>query len=278
MDNNKSVMPLVHHGRARRGRGLRVPRLEAGTITADVLDRDPHAAQPADRAERPTEPAYPFTSVLCGVDNSANARAARDQAELLASPGGTVELVSAPQLTQHGHRALDDGCEGHDVLALGAGAAARAAVEHAPIPILVARWCPLGTRVTDRILVPVDDSLESSRAVELAGQLAAVHGGTVTILGAPPRDAALQRAIAASGRVLLRTTGAAPRLFGEQLPRERAIPSAAVTLNASLVVLGYGSSRTARRMTAQIARDVECSVLAVPASYRSHAERFDSDQ
>jgi hypothetical protein len=95
---------------------------------------------------------------------------ARDQADLLASPAGRVELVPAPQLTRHGPRALRDRCEGHDLLVLGAGAAARAAVEHAPIPVLVARWGAIDTKVTDTILVPVEDSPESSRAVKLAGQ------------------------------------------------------------------------------------------------------------
>jgi nucleotide-binding universal stress UspA family protein len=274
MDLNRSLMPLTRRQPDSRAserpdgtahQRMHPSRLEAGIITGHVLDRDLDVAQPADRAEGPAEPACTFSSVLCGIDRSANAHAARDQAELLASPGGTVELVPAPQLTHEGHRALSERCEGHDLLALGAGAAARAAVEHAPIPILIARWSPPGTRVTDTILMPVDDSPESSRAVELAGRLAAGHGGTVTIIGAPPRDPAFQRAIAASSRVLLHSTGATPRLFNEQLPPERAIPAAAATLTASLLVLRAGSSETARRMTLQIAGRVGCSVLAVPA-------------
>src|SRR5215211_6193097 len=149
MDINRSVTPLTGRrpdSRAskrpvgRTQRTLHPPRLEAGILTGHVLDRHLHAVQPADGAERPAEPACTFSSVLCGIDRSANARAARDQAELLASPGGTVEVVPAPQLTHHGHRALNERCEGHDLLALGAGAAARAAVEHTPIPILIARW------------------------------------------------------------------------------------------------------------------------------------------
>jgi nucleotide-binding universal stress UspA family protein len=187
---------------------------------------------------------------------------------LLAAPGAALELVPGPELTHHGRRALQDACQGYGLLALGADAAALVAVEHAPIPVLLARWCPLGTDVTDTILVPVDDSPESGRAVALAGGIAANHGGTVTILAAPPRDPALQRAIAASGRVLLQITGAAPRRFGEQLPREHAIPSAASALTASLVVLGSGSGEPARRMTAQIAGSIGCSVLAVPAGAR----------
>jgi nucleotide-binding universal stress UspA family protein len=236
------------------------------------------------RAHRPppqagTEPGPPgaFSSVLCAADTSANSRAAYDQAVLLASPSGTVERVPRPELTRHGHRALHDACDGHDLLALGADGAASAAVQHAPIPVLIARWCPLGIDVTDTILVPVDDSPEASRAVAFAGRIAAAHGGTVTILRAAPRDPALQRTIDASGRVLLETTGAAPRHYGEQLPREHAIPSAATALTASLVVLGCGSSEPDRRMTAQIAGAIGCSVLVVPTLEPIPARRFMRD-
>jgi nucleotide-binding universal stress UspA family protein len=216
------------------------------------------------RLERPAARAPLFRGVLCGVDRSAGSRAAHEQAVLLASLGGRVELVPALRLTCHGHRALDRACHGYDLLALGAGAGASVAVEYAPIPVLVARWCLPGTDVADRILVVVDDSPASSHAVELAGRLAAAHGGTVTILGAPPGDPARRRAIAAGRRVLLQITGAAPRVLGEQLPREHAIPSAAAALTASLVVLGTGRRQGARRMTAQIASRVGCSVLTVP--------------
>jgi nucleotide-binding universal stress UspA family protein len=141
----------------------------------------------------------------------------------------------------------------------------------------IARWSASGTRVTDTVLVAVDDSPESSRAVALAGRIAAAHGGTVTILGAPARDPALQRAIAAGGRVLLDITGAAPRRFGEQLPREHAIPSAATALTATLVVLGSGNSEPARRMTGQIAGAIGCSVLAVPPVEPMPMRRFVRD-
>ena len=260
MTSNRSAGPLTDHA----------PRLEGRSINGQVLAGDLHAAEPQNGA-RPGVPDFPFGSVLCGVDRSSNARAARDQAELLASRAGSVEFVPAPQLTRHGPRALRDRCEGHDLLALGAGAAARVAVEHAAIPVLVARWGPFDTKVTDTILVPVEDSPESSRAVGLAGRLAAVHGGTVTILGAPPRDPTLQRAIAASARILLEATGAAPRLFGEQLAPERAIPAAALTLSATLVLVGSAEDEAARRMTAQLAGCLACSVLVVPALGASRA-------
>jgi nucleotide-binding universal stress UspA family protein len=259
--NKPAIAPRIDRrtgappGRPDRGRhrGPPRPRRHATTTTRDLRTHEPGAGRPAGA----------FSSVLCVVDRSAGGRAAHDHAKVLAAPGGTLELVHGLDLTEP-DRALQDACEGHDLLVLGARTAAFAVVAHAPIPVLLARWCPLGTEVADNILVPVDDSPESGRAVALAGRIAAAHGGTVTILGAPPRDAALQRALAASGRVLLALTGAAPRHFGDQLPREQAVPSAAAALSASLVVLGSGSSEPAKRMTAQIAARVGCSVLAVP--------------
>jgi nucleotide-binding universal stress UspA family protein len=121
-----------------------------------------------------------------------------------------------------------------------------------------------GTDVTDRILVAVDDSPDSTRALELAARLAAVHRGSVTVLVAPQRDPALQRAIAASRRIVLQTNGALPTVLGEQLPGERAIPATALAINASLVVLATGDTENERRTTAQIAGRTEASVLAVP--------------
>src|SRR5215217_6894936 len=107
---------------------------------------------------RAAQPAGAFRSALCAVDLSANSRAAYDQAVLLTAPGGTVERVPAAGLTRRRGQALRDACGRHDLLALGASAAACAVVQHAPVPVLIARWCAPGTDLTDTILVPVDDS------------------------------------------------------------------------------------------------------------------------
>jgi sulfide:quinone oxidoreductase len=240
-------------------------RIESGAVRAHVPP-PAHTAQTASGMKHPAERAGVFGSVVCAADRSVDSRAAHQQAVLFAAPGAAIQVVPKPRLTRHGDRALHDACEGHDLLALGAGGGASAVVERAPIPVLMSRWGPPGTEVTDTILVPVDDSPESRRAVELAGRLASVHGGSITLLVAPQRDSALQRAIAASRRILLQTTGALPVLLGEPLPRERAISATAAAINASLVVLATGDSTNARRMTAQIAERIEASVLAVPPS------------
>jgi len=273
MHNDRAVMPWADSrpgtpesdvARAHGNPGTAPTHAEPPLIGAR-RDREAHT-QPANRVKRIAESADMFSSVLCGVDRSVNSRAAHRQATLFAESGGAVEVVPAPRLTRHGERALQDACEGHDLLALGAGGGASAVVEHAPIPVLLGRWSVSGTEVTDRILVAVDDSPDSRRALELAARLAAVHRGSVTVLVAPRRDPALQRAIAASRRILLQTTGALPTVLGEQLPRERAIPAAAVAINASLVVLGTGATENERRTTAQIAGAIDASVLAVPAA------------
>lgn len=217
-----------------------------------------------DRIERPADVADPFGSVLCATDGSADPETVRRQAVLLASPGAPVECVSADELIQRA------GCPSHfsgddDVLlAIGSGAAAHAAVEVAASPILIARRCPLGTEVTDTILVVVNQASESGRAVEIAGRLAAVHGGAVTLLPAPLQDLSLARAIAASSSTIVAATGVAPRVLGGPSPPERTIPPAAARLNASLVVLESGGSRREGRVTARIAGAIGRSVLVVP--------------
>jgi sulfide:quinone oxidoreductase len=272
MNKDRTVMPRVDlrpgtpesdGARAHGNPGTSPTPAEPPPFGAPFRDREPHT-QPADRDKRTAESADVFSSVLCGVDRSVNGRAAHQQAALFAEAGGAVKVVPAPRLTRHGERALQDACEGHDLLALGAGGGASAVVEHASIPVLLGRWSALGTVVTDRILVAVDGSPDSRRALELAARLAAVHRGSVTVLVAPQRDPALQRAIAASRRIVLETTGAVPNVLGEQLPRERAIPATAVAINASLVVLATGDTENERRTTAQIASRTEASVLAVP--------------
>ena len=217
-----------------------------------------------DRAEQPARLLNPFQAIICADERTAADDTARRQAALLASPGGTVKLAPTLHLTWHGQSAIDDTCHGYDLLALGAGDAAFTALAYAPIPTLIARLCPLGMQVTDRIVVCVGNSVDPRRAVQLAGLLAAEHKRTVTILAVPPSIPALDRAIAASFRVLIEATGAAPRVYGELLPPERTIPSAAAALTASLVVLGSGHSLSERRRTARIGGALGCSVLAVP--------------
>jgi hypothetical protein len=226
-------------------------------------DRQAYAGRAADAHDRAAATAPTFKSVICAVAGGPADEAARHQAATLASPGGTVEVVSAAQLTRH---ALTGGRDRYDLIVVGSGAAAFAAVEASCIPILIARRCPLGIEVTDTIVVPIDDSPESHGALELAGLLADAHGGTVTLLVAPRSDPGLQRAITASVGDVRRATGVAPLVIGEPRPPELVIPSAAASLRASLVVLDSGPNPTERRMAARMVGAIGCSALVVPRS------------
>jgi nucleotide-binding universal stress UspA family protein len=242
-----------------------VPELDPGGPFGAALGDGSNAGQPADvRPNRPEMALHAFSSVICASDTTVTDDAARRQAARLKSPESMLELVPASRMTRCGERELRERCDGYDLLALGATADAIAAAQQASIPTLIARRCPLGTEVTDTIVVAVDDSSESSGAVQLAGRLAAANGSTITILAAPPLDRALARAVAASFRVLLTVTGEVPRVFGEPQPPERTVPSAAVALNASLVVVGCGRDQSQRATTAAIIAATGCSILTVP--------------
>jgi hypothetical protein len=73
------------------------------------------------------------------------------------APHGSCARSSTSGSTRH--RALRDTCAGYDLLALGGGAEGCTAAEYAPIPILIARLCPLGMEVTDTVVACVDESL-----------------------------------------------------------------------------------------------------------------------
>jgi nucleotide-binding universal stress UspA family protein len=206
-----------------------------------------------------------FASVLCGTHNDANGYAARRQAALLVSPGGAVELVSAMALMRQTSEELQDRCSGHDLLVIADGPGARRTLEYAPIPVLLARWCPTGAGdVTRSILVAVEDRAASEEIADLAGRLAGRYGGSVTLLAAPRHNLALERALNAGERIVLQRTGAAPKVLGEHLPLEQTIAARCASAAATLLVLGIGDAGIARRTAADIAARVGCSVLAVP--------------
>ena len=159
--------------------------------------------------EEMNDPAL-FPSILCGTDYGAAGIAARRQAEWLAGAEGDVELVPTHTLTRHGPEALCTYCEGHDLLVLGSEAEAHAVLPDVRIPVLLARWCPDGFDVTDRILVAVGDHPGSVRAARLAAAIAARHRGEVALVAAPAPSHEIEHALAASGRIVLCTAGIVP--------------------------------------------------------------------
>jgi hypothetical protein len=217
-----------------------------------------------DRAPRPVraEPQALFGSVVCVVDSSSTGHAARQQAAALAA-GQEVEYIATSR-PWSANSALLDRCDGADLLVLGARDDAGWLIERASLPVLLARWCPSGADVTERILVVVDDETEPHRAAEIAGQLASRYGGSVAVVPAPEPNRALERATAATSRIVLQAAGVVPRVFGERVPSDQAIMSAAAAMDASLLVLPLGNTERARRRAALIARLVGCSVLLIP--------------
>jgi len=123
-----------------------------------------------------------FDSVICAVDRGPTGHTAREQAAALGA-GGDVEYIITPRPTG-GSGALLDRCDGADLLVLGAGGDPDSVIRRASLPLLLARWCPPGTRVTDRILIAIDDESEPDRAAEAAGLLASRYGGAVAVVSA----------------------------------------------------------------------------------------------
>jgi hypothetical protein len=202
-----------------------------------------------------------FASVVCVVGRNSMDHAARQQATTLVD-AGEVEYIETPRLPSN--TALLDRCDGADVLVLGADADAAALVERASVPLLLARSCPSGAEVTDRIVVAVDDKSEPHRAAEVAGRLAARHGGTVAVVPFLEPHGALERATAAASRIVLQAAGQVPRVYGAPTECRRAVLSAVAAMDATLLVLALGSEASTRSNAALIARLVGCSVLVIP--------------
>ena len=144
----------------------------------------------------------------------------------------------------------------------------------ASLPVLLSRWIPACADIAQRMLLAVDQSVGPDRAAELAARLAAHHDGRVIILPSPERDRGLQRAIAASRRILLDRTGVLPETRGDGPVREGVIASAVRAVDASLLVLPLGETAEARAAGVTIARHVTCPVLAVPCEQQGTPRRF----
>ena len=202
-----------------------------------------------------------FASVVCVVGRNAMDHAARQQATTLGD-AGEVEYVETPRLRSNS--ALLDRCDGADVLVLGAHDDTAGLIERASLPLLLARSCPSGADVTDRILVAVDDKSQPHRAAEIAGRLASRHDGTVAVVPFLEPRGALERATAATSRIVLESAGQVPRVYGAPTELKRAVLSAVAAMDATLLVLPRGSEASARSNAALSARLVGCSVLVIP--------------
>ena len=217
-----------------------------------VTDRGPGAVRAKARSL--------FASVACVVGRNPMDHAARRQATSLAD-AGEVEYVDTPLLRSNS--ALLDRCDGADLLVLGADDDAAALIERASLPLLLARSCPSGAEVTDRILVAVDDKSEPHRAAEVAGR------SRLVMAVRSPSFRSSSRAVRSSAnrgdsRIVLQAAGLVPRVYGAPTESKRAVLSAVAAMDATLLVLPLGSQASARSNAALIARLVGCSVLVIP--------------
>lgn len=225
-------------------------------------------------AQSPTESSVLFPSIVCIGDATAAGQIARGQASALASGGGAVRAVSPPARAWHRPEAVLRLAAGADLLVLGADVTSDAVLAQASLPVLLSRWIPSCGDIAQRMLLAVEQSVRPDRAAELAASLAAHHDGTVILAPSLERDRGLQRAIAASRRIVLEKTGALPETHGEALVREAVIASAVRAADASLLVLPLGETAEARAAGVTIARHVTCPVLAVPCEQQGTPRRF----
>lgn len=205
-----------------------------------------------------------FHSILCGTDNSPSGVAALRQAAWLSHPDGALDLVATRAVTGHGPEALDELCEGHDLLAVASEPSAHALIPYVRIPVLLARWCPDGRDVTDRILIAVGEHRGTERAASLAAEIALRHRGTVAVVAAPGHSRGLAHTLAATSRIVMCTAGSTPEILGEAASPEIAVPHAALEAGASLLVVSLGDDAWEAPAAIDLARRTGCSMLAVP--------------
>ena len=175
-----------------------------------------------------------------------------------------MEMIATPRPGRTSS-ALLDRCDGADLLVVGADDYAIGLIEHASLPVLLARPSATGAAATDRMLLVVDDESDPRPAAELAGALAAGHRGTVAVVRAPALNRTLERATAATSRIVVQAAGMLPEVYEQAVTAERAVLAATAAEDASLLVLPMGNTKSARSRAAAIARLVACSVLLVPA-------------
>jgi len=144
------------------------------------------------------------------------------------------------------------------------GPVTKAAVEHAPQSVLVARRPPPGSDVVDSILLAVDGSAPSHHATLCAARIAARHGSDIALVAAPARDAWHTHALAEDVASVAAATGADPVVLDEHGAPARAIVAAAAHIGASMIVLGARIHTTGEpSVSADVARTATCSVLIV---------------
>jgi hypothetical protein len=224
-----------------------------------------HSRVPRDRVARHASRAGEgplFPSVICAADRSAAGHAACQHAAVLAA-GAEVEHITTPR-PGRASASLLDRCDGADLLVLADHDEVDGVFARASLPVLVARGSSPGTSVTDRILMAVDEGSDPQHAAEIVGRLASRRSSELAVVSIPARNRALERATAATSRIVTQVAGIVPQVYGRPVRGDRAILSAVESMEASLLVLPLGRTARARRDAALVTRLLTCSVLAIP--------------
>ena len=122
--------------------------------------------------------------------------------------------------------------------------------------------------LTDRILGVVSDRVDVTRVAELAARMVRRHRAAVAFVAAPGPSRDLDRALAATSRIMLRTAGVTPRVMGVPAPLDLAVQEAAAAAGSSLLVMGVGAGAWDVTLACDVARRAGCSVLTVAAATR----------
>ncbi len=146
------------------------------------------------------------------------------------------------------------------------GGAATAAAHRSPVPVLVARRPPDGSKFLKRIVVASDGTPRSDSTVELTARLAARHGASVAIVAAREGEVPFRPGLVEHATQIKEATGTEPVVIGEPGPAHRAITTAARDFGASLVVTGNrGLTGLAAlgSVSERVVHGAPCSVLVV---------------
>jgi nucleotide-binding universal stress UspA family protein len=210
-------------------------------------------------------PAGTFAAALCGLDGSLESIEAARQASVLCGPGTRLRLATiapAPANGNAARRMLERGAS-CDLLAVGAGnPAAAALLQAAPVSVLVARRPPAGG-FGESVLVAVDDGPSCMAAAEVAAAVAARRHSRIAVVAAPGHDDGTRQVLARVLERLRAVDGSDPVVLDENVPAHRAVAAAAAMVEATLVVTGSRGPGAPDSVSLRIAEAAPCSVLVV---------------
>jgi nucleotide-binding universal stress UspA family protein len=215
-------------------------------------------------------------SLMAGTGH-ARARRALEEAQRAAIDCGVPATTELRHAADPRRALIGCACD-HDLLVLGAhpgsraggimlGSTATLALHECSAPVLIARAVPGGRLLTDRILVATRGCAADRHVVDVAARLAAVAGGTVTLMHVEgPTGPAVRHELAleasdVAGMMVVDPVVAVVRGHGPD-----PIVEIAEELEATLLVLGSRSLTGVRALASvseRVGAAAPCSVLVV---------------